>query len=181
MTEARLQRERDSPWKEVILNQEVWHHRPEAGSGYCFCIKQVAVIEPSPLGNICVSSKQRTVWFKINTSQPTQNHCITKVPSLYATEPSLCGMQMVELLEEESKSSSQQPWGARADVGQRGRRYRGLRVDQTNISQSLTIFLPEDEKSKSNNKEKESYCHLVTQWSWVKCQGLLPRMHKLHL
>ena len=45
-------------------------------------------------------------------SQPAQNHWITKVPSLYVslyvTEASLCGMQMVELLEVESKNASQQ-------------------------------------------------------------------------
>ena len=63
-------------------------------------------------------------------SQPAQNHWITKVPSLYVTEASLCGMQMVELLEVESKNASQQLWGGSGW-------YRGLQVDQTNICQTL--------------------------------------------
>lgn len=39
-----------------------------------------------------------------------QDNCVTKVPSLYDAKPSLFGMKMVELLEEEAKKSNQQWW-----------------------------------------------------------------------
>lgn len=126
------------------------HHRPCDEKWALFLHKagNCTGTQPSTL-RITVSNKERAVCCKTNTNQPTQDNYVTNFPSLYDAESSLCGMKMVELLEEEAKNSNQQWWKEYVfleelrtgqcpyEVSEQTFSRWGLRLDQININWGL--------------------------------------------
>ena len=136
-----------------------------------------------------MSSKERAMWFKTNESQPTQNNCITKVPSLYDANPSLWGMKIIEQLEEGAKNANsssgkslcfQKSGGKGPDsapercLGGPSAVWQVVRETQSRLDQRQSRLKaadrtlvhdnspPEDKKTRYRQAEGITHCHLVT-------------------